>query len=163
MNVVTVDAGITPKHLCSKTVLAPFRRTRLLSSPILVMDASVLPEALKSCLWQLGRMSHPLRSGNARRFRAYTLLLTTTSFGLPPPRQHIQSITPGFGFLRDPTSIAIRVTPAQFPERTMLVTSFLLVVFRCRRVVLCTGCNGSEPWSRLQMPGPYPLPFWSSQ
>src|SRR2546430_14810306 len=44
--------------------------------------------------------------------RAYRLLLTPTSFGHPPPRQHIRGITPGLSFWEDPPSTVMRVTPA---------------------------------------------------
>jgi len=54
----------------------------------------------------------------------------------------------------------MRLTPAQlFTERKWLVTSFLRIVFRRVRLVLCTGFIGDEPWSQERMPGPYPFPF----
>jgi len=43
----------------------------------------------------------------------------------------------------------------------VLVTSFLMAVFRRGRMVLYTGFGGGAPWSRVKTPGPYPSPFWS--
>ena len=47
-------------------------------------------------------------------------------------------------------------------ESTGTVPPFRLSVCRVFRVRLSTGFSGGEPWSRLQVPGPYPVPFWSS-
>ena len=41
----------------------------------------------------------------------------------------------------------MRLTPAQFPERTWLVSPFLSFVLRRLRLVLCTGFLRDEPWS----------------
>src|SRR4051794_14124923 len=40
------------------------------------------------------------------------------------------------------------------PESTVEVIPFQVVVLRGFRTVLCTGFNGSEPWSGLELPGP---------
>ena len=40
-----------------------------------------------------------------------------------------------------------------------MVISFLRIVLRRVRLVLCTGFSGGEPWSQERMPGPYPFPF----
>jgi hypothetical protein len=78
---------------------------------------------------------------------AYLLLLVPFSFKVPSPRLHILSITSSLSFLGNPTSAVMRLTPAQLPERTELVPTFLnSVLRRCRRV-LCTGFLGGEPWS----------------
>ena len=45
-------------------------------------------------------------------------------------------------------------TFSAFPERRWLVISFLRIVFRRVRLVLCTGFSGDEPWSQERMPGP---------
>jgi hypothetical protein len=47
-------------------------------------------------------------------------------------------------------------------ESAGTVPPFRLSVCRAFRVRLSTGFSGGEPWSRLQVPGPYPVPFWSS-
>lgn len=47
-------------------------------------------------------------------------------------------------------------------ENTRRVTSFQLSVWRTVRARLSTGFNGGEPWSQFKVPGPYPVPFWSS-
>ena len=48
-------------RLCSKTVRASCPRTRLLSTPILVMDAWLPNQAVRSDRWRL-RMLHPLHT-----------------------------------------------------------------------------------------------------
>ncbi len=84
------------------------------------------------------------------------------SFGLPSPRQHIQSVTSGIGFLGNPSLIGIRLAPTQLPENTIRVTSFRQFVLRTLRVRLSTGFSRSQPKSPIHALCPYPLPFWSS-
>ena len=75
------------------------------------------------------------------------------------PRQRILSITSSIGFLGNPLSSVIRLTPAQLPEKTKLIPTFLHFVLRRFRWVLYTGFFGSEPWSHddCQAPILYPL------
>src|SRR5215470_5236932 len=44
-------------------------------------------------------------------------------------------------------------------ERRWLVNSFLRIILRRVRLVLCTGSSGGELWSQERMPDPYPFPF----
>src|SRR5207253_1565665 len=77
------------------------------------------------------------------------------SFRLPSPRQPILGIVPpGIRFLGNPNNKCIRLTPAQSAESHLLVTPFLMFVLRCFRMVLCTGFNGGEPWSRTNRQAP---------
>jgi hypothetical protein len=73
-------------------------------------------------------------------FLALLLLITCTS---PSSRQLILGITPGLGFLRNPSPYAMRLAPApvvqRFSERTYGVTPFPISMARIRRAVLSTG------------------------
>ena len=75
----------------------------------------------------------------------------------------VSGATPSIGFLGNPPSHAMRLTPSQLPEKAWLVPTFLSFVWRRLRLVLYTGFLGSEPWSLWYMPSPYPSPIWSSQ
>ena len=65
----------------------------------------------------------------------------------PSSRQPILGVTPGLGFLRNPSPYAIRLAPApviqHVSERTYGVTPFPVSMARIRRAVLSTGFVGS--------------------
>jgi hypothetical protein len=82
---------------------------------------------------------------------ALLLLITYTS---PSSRQLILGITPGLGFLRNPSPYALRLAPApRMSESTYEVTPFPMAMARIRRAVLSTGFVGSAGRSVLTAAG----------
>jgi len=150
-------------RLCFKTVHASFPRTRLLRYPILVLDASVPREAVKSVLWQL-RTMRPILTLRRDRSGASGILTATWSDLLRAPAS--PSAYPeryrGPWLLGGSFQDRHAGDPCSTRERTVLVTSFLMIVWRRCRAVLCTGFCGDAPWSRIETPGPYPSPFGAS-
>ncbi len=138
-------------------------RTRLLRYLILVTDASVPQEAVGSDLWQL-RTLRPIHTLGRDRSGVSGILTATHSDLLQAPAS--PSAYPGHyprPWLLE-GSLQHRHTgdPCSPRERTLLVTSFLMIVWRRCRAVLYTGFDGDAPWSRFKTPGPYPSPFGAS-
>src|SRR5262252_7627876 len=94
-------------------------------------------------------------------FLALLLLITCTS---PSSRQRILGITPGLGFLRNPSPYAMRLAPAPVVSRrgrTGLLRSqfpWFASVGRCSP----PGLSAVQTGQYRRLPAPYPVPFGSS-
>ena len=98
------------------------------------------------------------RAGSSA-FAALLLRITCTS---PSSRQLILGITPGLGFLRNPSPYAMRLAPAPvvLVERPDGVTPFPVAMERLRRAVLSTGFIGSADRSGSKAAGALSCAFW---
>jgi len=144
-------------------VHARVTRTRLLRYPILVTDTSVPREAGRSDLWQL-RTLRPIHTLRRNRSGASGISTATHSDLLRAPAS--LSAYPGHyprpWLLGGSLQQCHAGDPYSRRERALLVTSFLMIVWRRCRAVLYTGFDGGAPWSRFKTPGPYPSPFGAS-
>ena len=93
-------------------------------------------------------------------FCAYAALFPPITYASPSSRQHIPGITPGLGFLRNPSRHAIRLAPTHKRESTCRVTPFPVAIVRILRAVLSTGFLGSAHRSVLPAAGALSLAFW---
>src|SRR5215831_6052405 len=95
------------------------------------------------------------------RFFALLLLITCPS---PSSRQRILGITPGLGFLRNPSPYALRLAPAPIVSgrgHTGLLRSqfpWLTSLGRCSP----PGLSAVQTGQCRRLPAPYPVPFGSS-
>src|SRR5262244_2501674 len=107
-------------HLCFKTVRATFAaHGSSVMRPLL--QVSVWLSQTAQTTWDLTFRASPLRGiapsrlyAGSSAFLALLLLITYTS---PSSRQRILGITPGLGFLRNPSPYAMRLAPAPVVSR----------------------------------------------
>jgi len=97
-----------------------------------------------------------------RGFSAFLALLLRITCTSPSSRQLILGITPGLGFLRNPSPYAMRLAPAPvvLSERTYGVTPFPVSMAHILRAVLSTGFVGSADRSVSKAAGALSCAFW---
>ena len=132
--------------------------------PLSEVSVWLSPTAQRTC--DLTFRASPLRGIAPSRvhvgssaFLALLLLITCTS---PSSRQRILGITPGLGFLRNPSPYAMRLAPAPvvLSERTYGVTPFPVSMAHILRAVLSTGFVGSADRSVSKAAGALSCAFW---
>ncbi len=95
-------------------------------------------------------------------FSAFFALLLRITCTSPSSRQLILGMTPGLGFLRNPSPYAMRLAPAPvvLSERTYGVTPFPVSMAHILRAVLSTGFVGSADRSVSKAAGALSCAFW---
>ena len=133
-------------HLCSKTVHAGCPRTRLLSDPILVTDASRQKEAVRSDRWRLWVL-HPIHYAQAKQ-AWHSGPIDRYLFRSPSShRPHVSlsgALPPAFASWGILPSWACGGYLLGHPESTRMVIPFRSFVFRGRRIALSAGFSGGE-------------------
>jgi hypothetical protein len=131
-------------HLCFKTVRATFAaHGSSVMCPLSEVSVWLSQTAQRTC--DLTFRASPLRGIAPSRFHAgssaFAALLLRITCTSPSSRQRILGLTPGLGFLRNPSPYAMRLAPAPvvLSERTYGVTPFPVSMVRIRRAVLSTG------------------------
>jgi hypothetical protein len=156
-------------HLCFKTVRATFAaHGSSVMCPLVEVSVWLSPTAQRTC--DLTFRASPLRGiapsrlhAGSSAFLALLLLITCTS---PSSRQLILGITPGLGFLRNPSPSAMRLAPAPVVHtarrgQTGLLRSqvpWFASVGRCSP----PGLSAVHTGQYRRLPAPYPVPFGSS-
>ena len=97
--------------------------------------------------------------GTRPGFMSYACLLTTLSSTPPLPRQHILGVTPGLGFLGDPTPASTcgrRPAPPRWRALVRLRRSWVPFGVACR-VALFAGVLWDATWITRRSVQPFPM------
>jgi hypothetical protein len=152
-------------HLCFKTVRATFAA----HGSSVMCPLSRVAVRLSKAAGQTGDLmfcASPLQGIAPSRHgvgsSASPALLLPITCTAPSSRQHIRGITLGLGFLRNPSSSALRLAPAPglVPERTDGVTPFPVPIICIRRAVLSTGFMWQCIPVRFPAAGALSCAFW---
>src|SRR6266702_9008869 len=129
-------------QLCFKTVRATFAaHGSSVMCPLSEVSVWLSLTAQRTC--DLTFRASPLAGHRSlaftHGFSAFFALLLRITCTSPSSRQLILGMTPGLGFLRNPSPYAMRLAPApvvqRFSERTYGVTPFPIAMARLRRAV----------------------------